>query len=615
MTDAPPAVPDSPGVRLVGETGVSRRRLALVALATAGVCAYLAAWTIGTKPIIGDEARHFRRAANYWTALDQTHSLRDFLTMTWRVDHDPAFFKEGPGAVPYYDACLWHMGLAVFWRAVGYTSLVGAQLYHASFVFLLGIATYLAGRALGGHRAALWAWALALTIPMNVLFGMVFYQEIPLLAFTAAAMACVLSGRGLRSAVCLGAVLGLALAAMFLTKSPVATVLIPPILVAAILRPGDTWPARLLRLAVALAVGIAMLVPDMIWHMEHFGRPLMIRYYATPLSFPGLNLPSPKRSAVPLSIGNPLAVLSMFGASGLVIAVLGSATAVHAAWQSARDFVRDLLRRRLGALARLPDSIGAWTLVAALPLFAYIAAYVVMLRRAYDVRYLHPATLMLSLLAARHLSRLTLRSPRDVPRAEGGRWFARAAVALLALAMAGQLLSVPPYVWWKLRRLSPETEAGYTWIRLHTPEDARILYHEESLMALTGRPLIWAAAVPRYFFGTTERNQARVLRYFEIQYIAIHPTRHIENWSPDIEPTGYPQSWLDTLAARPYLERVYPPTGQPLPENAFLVYRVDYDRIPTEWIADVEPGAWREIVEEELRRSEGRFRKQEPPAP
>ena len=598
---APPTVPDSPGV--------SRRRLALVALATAVLCAYLVAWTLGTKPIIGDEARHFRRAANYWTALDQTHSLRDFLTMTWRVDHDPAFPKEGPGAVPYYDACLWHMGLAVFWRAVGYTSLVGAQLYHASFVFLLGIATYLAGRALGGHRAALWAWALALTIPMNVLFGMVFYQEIPLLAFTAAAMVCVLHGRGLRSAACLGAVLGLALAAMFLTKSPVATVLIPPILVAAILRPGDTWPARLLRLAVALAVGIAMLVPDMLWHMEHFGQPLMIRYYATPLSFPGLNLPAPKRSAVPLSIGNPLAVLSMFGVSGLVVAVLGSATAASAAWRSARDFVRDLLRRRLGALARLPDSIGAWTLVAALPLFAYIAAYVVMLRRAYDVRYLYPATLMLSLLAARPLSRLTLR------RTGGSRWIGRAAAVVLLLVMAGQLLSVPPYVWWKLRRLSPETEAGYTWIRHHTPEDARILYHEESLMALTGRPLIWAAAVPRYLFSTTERNQTRVLRYFEVQYIAIHPTRRIENWSHDIEPTGYPQSWLDTLAERPYLERVYPPTGQPSPENAFLVYRVDYNRIPPEWIADVEPGAWRELVEEERRRSEGRFRKQEPPAP
>ncbi len=235
MSDALPTVPDSPGA--------SRRRLALVALATAGICAYLAAWTIGSRPIIGDEARHFRRAANYWTALDQTHSLRDFLAMIWRVDHDPAFAKEGPGAVPYYDACLWHMGLALFWRVVGYTSLVGAQLYHASFVFLLGIATYLSGRALGGHRTGLWAWGLALTIPMNVLFGMAFYQEMPLLAFTAAAMACVLSGRGLRAAAGLGAALGLALAAMFLTKSPVASVLIPPILVAAILRPGDTWAA------------------------------------------------------------------------------------------------------------------------------------------------------------------------------------------------------------------------------------------------------------------------------------------------------------------------------------------------------------------------------------
>jgi len=566
------------------------RRLGLVALATLGACVYLVAWTIGTEPVVGDEARHFRRASNYFAALQDTHSLGDFLAMTWRVDHDPAYPLEGPGAIPYYDASLWHMGLAMFWRVLGTPSLVAAQVYHAAFVFLFGISTYLVGRALASHRAGLWAWALGLTIPMNVLFSMVFYEEMPLLALTAAALACVVGGRGVW--------LGVALAAMFLTKTPVAMVLIPPILVAALFRIGETWPRRFARTGLALAVGLAILVPDMIWHQEHFGRLVMVRYYATPLSFPGLNLPSPKQSAVPLSIANPLAVLGMFGVSGLVAAVLGLATAVRDVASSARDVARDLVRRRLGALARLPDSLGPWTLLAALPLLAYLAAYVVMLRRAYDVRYLHPATLMLVLLASRPLSRLPLR------RAEGGPRIARAAAVVLVLAMAGQLVSVPPTVWWRLRQLPPDTISAYQWIRDRTPPNARILYNEESLTALTGRPVVWAAAIPRYLFSTGEREQTRVLRYLQVQYIAIHPTRRIKDWSPDIEPTGYPESWLETLPRRPYLERVYPPPDKESPGHDLVIYRVDYDRIPKEWIADVEPGSWRRLVEEERRRSE-----------
>ncbi|MGB2798219.1 MAG: hypothetical protein WBD44_13290 [Phycisphaerae bacterium] len=553
-----------------------KRQVALVALATAVLCAYLVAWTLDSEPTIGDEARHFRRAVNYFET-----PLPDF-----RVDHDPAYPFEGPGAVPYFDACLWHQGLALLWKLLGRASLPAAQIYHAAFLFMLAMFLYLAGRTLYGHRGGLWAWGLFLTLPMNILFGMIFYQEIPLLAFTAMAIVCILHGRPVW--------LGIAMAAMFLTKSPVAAALLPTLLVAAFLKVGDTWRRRLLRTALTLAVASLVLLPDVLWHLAHFGRPFMLTYSGSPLSFTVHDLPPPKISAVPLSILNPLAVLSMLGVSGLVVAVLGSAMALRDTGSAFLAVAADGRKRGLlAALRSLPDSVPASTLVGALPFLGYIFVYIYRLRRAYDVRYLDAATLMACLLAAGVLSRFSLRKAKDAGRP----WLGRAALSILVLGMAGQFLAVPFFVRQR-RQLPPETEAGYEWVRQNTAPDAPFLYNQENLVAFTGRPVLWAAIIPRYFFSAPEREQARILHYFQIQYVAIDSTRRLDNWTPDIEPIGFPVSWLRTVPGRAYLERVYPsPEGDAL-QDIFIVYRVRYDRIPPEWIEDIQPGNWRALLEQ-----------------
>jgi hypothetical protein len=317
-------------------------------------------------------------------------------------------------------------------------------------------------------------------------------------------------------------------------------------------------------------------------------------------------------SAVPLSILNPVAVLSMLGATGLLVAGLGSVMALRDTGRAFLAVVADGRKRGLlAALRRLPDSVPASALVGALPFLGFVCVYIYRLRRAYDVRYLDAATLMACLLAAGFLAQLSLRKAKDAGRP----WLVRAALGILVLGMAGQFLAVPFFVR-QLRQLPPETEAGYEWVRKNTAPAAPFLYNQESLVALTGRPVLWAAVIPRYFFSTTEREQARILRYFQIQYIAIDSTRRLDNWTPDIEPVGFPVCWLRTVPGRAYLERVYPsPEGDAL-DSIFIVYRVRYDRIPPEWIQDVRPGGWREILEkmEKLRRAE-RLRRQNRPAP
>jgi hypothetical protein len=199
------------------------------------------------------------------------------------------------------------------------------------------------------------------------------------------------------------------------------------------------------------------------------------------------------------------------------------------------------------------------------------------------VRYFQPTILFTGVLTAGLLARW-----RPLAWARRGRWPVRAAAWLLLLTMAGQDLAVPPYVHFR-RAVPSEVLTAFDWIRRHTPEKARFLYLEANLVTLTGRPLIWAAAMPRYLFTVPEREQVRVLYNLGVEYIAIHPTRRCDSVSRDFEPTAYPRPWVASLASRPYLIRVYPEGNLEDTEGRFLIYRVDASKMPKEWIKGGRP--------------------------
>jgi hypothetical protein len=167
------------------------------------------------------------------------------------------------------------------------------------------------------------------------------------------------------------------------------------------------------------------------------------------------------------------------------------------------------------------------------------------------------------------------------------RWLARGAFGLLVAAMAVQALAVPPYVRTR-RTLPPQVVAGFDWIRTSTPPHARFLYLEVNMLALTGRPVIWASVVPQYLFNASDERQIQMLYYLHTDYIAIHPTRLCDTSSRQVVPTAYPRPWVRSLAGKRYLTLVYPPGG-PAEEGEFLVYRIDYDKVPPAWLVGNEP--------------------------
>jgi hypothetical protein len=285
-----------------------------------------------------------------------------------------------------------------------------------------------------------------------------------------------------------------------------------------------------------------------------------------------------------MSIFNPLHDLQMFGIPGLVALGWAVVVTVGAVVCWVGRFVMSRGSKASQDQAAVSGSF--WlrgVVVCGLPLLFYLAAYVVMLRKAYDVRYLQPVTLPAGLLLAGGMV-----SVRPFWRTDRWRWPARlGATALLALC-AVQLAAAPAVV--HTRRQLPEgTLAAYRWIRRHTKPQARFLYLEENLTTLTGRPIFWAAAFPRLFFTSDESVQARILMVVGIDYIAVHPTRRGPPAVPSRPVMAYPRDWIATLDERPYLEPVYPPEYDGNAEGQFLIYRVHAERMPSAWRTAQEP--------------------------
>jgi len=557
--------PRGPPAKVAAASQRGGRDLIWVLAATLAVCTVLLAWSIGTAPVLGDEAYHIRRAIVYFEA-------------PWsnpRPACDPAFPATGPCAIRYWDAALWPMGLAMVWKSLGAPSLPAAQVYHLGYMLMLGVFSFLAGRQLYGRAGGWWTWALSMTMPINVLLGTLFYLEVPEAAMAAMAVYCLLRRRA--------AWFGAALAGLFYLKMPIAAVLAPPLVLASLLMLGDTWRRGAARTALALAVMLALLAPDMLWRYEQFGLPIMFRetfpqYQAHVLaSLPPL--PPLQRSAVSLSLGDPLVVVKTFGVTGVASLL---ASIVWAVWLVGRTAAL-LLRRAwsggpVAALRDLPQGIAPEVLVAAVPLLFYIVVFIVLLRFAYDVRYFHGSVLFCTLLAGGLLA-------RAAPFAYQGRrrWLVRGAAVVLILGMIGQLATAPAAIRQR-RQLDPAIAAGFTWIKENVPPGSIILYPEYNIVPMTGRPMAWAACLPRYLFNVDEAPRMHFLCHIDIRYIAIHPTRFIERADPTTEPMGIPLEWARSLRTLPYMTQVYPERACEVGNPNFVVYRIDRDKIPPEWL-------------------------------
>ena len=77
----------------------------------------------------------------------------------------------------------------------------------------------------------------------------------------------------------------------------------------------------------------------------------------------------------------------------------------------------------------------------------------------------------------------------------------------------------------------------------------------------------------------------RELRYLKVQYIAVPPNRFVATATRTTSPLGYPLGWARSLSARPYLTRDFPDHPVEPGSGEFVLYRIDWDKVPPEWLA------------------------------
>ena len=160
----------------------------------------------------------------------------------------------------------------IAWLIAATTSLVGdeewgvrlaAPLLHAA----TGVAIAAIGRAMFGARAGFFAALLYAVLPGVIFSGLVISTDVPLLFFWALALLAfwqIWSGADWRWAMVLGVAFGLG----FLSKYAMGYFLLGTVVFLA-LAPRQPRKAALRRLAVSLAVAVAIILPNVIWNARH----------------------------------------------------------------------------------------------------------------------------------------------------------------------------------------------------------------------------------------------------------------------------------------------------------------------------------------------------------
>jgi len=514
-TDIPP-----PAAPLSGWPGLEFRTVLPLSLLATAVLA--AAGSLGDI-CMGDECVHVRH-------------VRAYVEQGYRVPYDPLYDSPRAKPVPYSGTPLWHAGLALLWWLSGSESQTLAQVYHSLFYLVFVLSVYAGARRLWDQRSATWAWLLAATVPMVLLYSIVLYQDVPGLALVALATVLLWRRWFFWSGVCL--------AAGYMAKMNMLSLAPWAVVVAAWWAEGS-WRRRLAAAAWVAGPVMAVFAYDMWWRVAVYGDLMKYNHFHF------------------LMGGRPIAIKQ---ASEVAVRALTSQPADYVRWKpfKAVNLTSHLTHFGIplivGIAAAVVRGRGRGCLWLWLALAFAVGGFLVVFvpTGCTQVRYLMPAVLPLVYLGGRGLGGVRLgRWPR---------WVLIAGAAVQAAAVVGYIAHQ--------RRIDPNEKAGYAWIRENTPVDARIMYPERVLTNQTGRLAVWLVLNPANLMTeATDEERRAVLGYFRVTYIAVPMRRVYDRRREGAHAGGYERAFLQALAGLPYVEPVYANPG-------FRIFRVTLPEAP-----------------------------------
>jgi hypothetical protein len=432
---------------------------------------------------MGDESYHYRQAKLYSSKESRP---------VW----DPVYDGLTKLGYCFTDGPLWYIGLAALWRLMGSNSFFAAQIYHLVYFGILLISLYLLAQYMYQDKVAFLSLILLSSIPLFVVLGIVFYQDVPVTALLILSLYFIYRKRFFLS----GLVFGLSA----LTK--INAIMMLPFYVLLVLVSGSKGIPDILKSVLTfLLPALLVNIPDAVFRYENFGY----IYYTHPRYLPkNLDYYSPGL------ITNGLLNIFKFLGVGFIVSLC------------LYIVVKEFQKKDVFLI---------------IPATGYFLVFLVLFRKNPDVRYLLPILPMLTILAAKGIF-----------------LFRNALVKKTVIIIcAFQFLFTLGYVY-KSRQLPESVKTGFRFIKTHIPKSAVILYPEENLVTYTNRPVAWGRVleISDLFWGESEDNMLSVLKDYSIDYIAVKKSRIYDDVNIH-HLGGYPASFVKKLPELTFLSLLF----------------------------------------------------------
>lgn len=466
------------------------------------------------KPYIGDEVCHYK-------------FTKDMFRLQRRIVTEPdEIYKKAPYLHQRYLAgILWQTVLTKIWRITGGISEGVAQIYHTIYFIILITCIYLLAKGKYGEDVGINSLFVTVSIPMVVLFSVIFYMDVPLMAFTALCLLMISKKHYLLA--------GIALGLMILTKIN-GLFFIPSFLLLIYFYSEGTQKAKLKNIFIFSSVALLINVPDMHFRYRHFmciypalqklipiASPMPLAYRTNQIGrAEGKITPIAPANTVyyPSSISDPLDTLKYFG---FVLLVLIALYFILRKYQKKDNFI--------------------WITMA-----SYAAAYLVFVCRNgfahSDIRYLMPIIPFLIIIAGKTLSSL---------RGKSFRGFLLLICCLQFVATAGFTYSH--------RKIPEGIKQGYSFIKDNLPKATILLYPGRNIRDYAERLTIWHRLTPSLailFWQADEKEILEILTSNRVDYIAIKKLRIYDD-SKVHHTGGYPKSFVDKLPNLSFLRLIF----------------------------------------------------------
>lgn len=464
-----------------------------------------------SQPCLGDEISFYRLA-------------KGFFEWHRRLAIDPVYDKSH--LVYFYNSePLWPALLGLIWTVLGRVSFAAAQIYHALYFLILMFCTGRFAEQTGSERDGTFKAVLFLAVtPMVAAFSILFYAEIPMMAFLMMGLCLFLDKKIFLAS--------LALTAAYLTKATVLFFF--PAFLWLLFQGTAAWKDKLKRTVLFFIPVIMAAGMDSLWRSQH----LNITYLFS-------NAPE---TVVRQSAWQALKDRLLLGDAKQRLAEYAN----YGLWEYTNSSLlnlRDVLKyfgvlNLISALLFIFRKHYKRHRIETVFILSYLAGFIYTCILAPDIRYLLPIAPFVAVIAASELE---------------GLWKKKTAKILILMICLMQFSGSVFYVV-KERRISSEIQAGFSFIKQTVPEEMLTIYPEYVFIEKTDRGVVWSHRfrdkLKQLFWDSDKKSIVNYFVSHNIRYLAVKESRVYDDASKR-NFGGYPESFVKELGLSPYFKPLF----------------------------------------------------------